>query len=235
MLPVADGGVRPGPAAPARRAGSSWLIVAGAACIAAITVIAYLPSLRGGFLIDDDLLLTDSPLIRAPDGVYRFWFTADAYDYWPVTNTSLWLEWRLWETRSTGYRVTNLALHVIASLLVWRTLRRLSIPGGFLAALLFAVHPVNVESVAWIAQRKNLLAMVFLLLSTLAYLQSEARSRGLIDRWYWLSLASFALAMLSKVSAAVLPPLLLGLVWWRRPLARRDLIRAAPFCLLATG
>src|SRR5215510_3234306 len=114
MLPAADAVSRAERVAPARRVASRWLIVAGVACIAAITVIAYLPSLRGGFLIDDDLLLTDSPLIRAPDGVYRFWFTADAYDYWPVTNTSLWLEWRLWETRSTGYRATNLALHVIA-------------------------------------------------------------------------------------------------------------------------
>src|SRR5215813_13059349 len=132
MPPGAEAGIDATRARAARRPLSPWLALAGAACIAVVTVAAYLPSLRGGFLIDDDLLLTNSPLIRAPNGVYRFWFTTDAYDYWPVTNTSLWLEWRLWGRRATGYRATNLILHVVASLLVWTTLRRLSVPGAFL-------------------------------------------------------------------------------------------------------
>ena len=141
--------------------------------------------------------------------------------------------------------------------MIWAILRKLSIPGAFLAAMLFAVHPVNVESVAWIAQRKNMMTMLFFLLSILWYLKMPAANdnslaspsavetklsafltvpsgRG-FSRWYWLSLAAFMLAMLSKGSAAVLPVLLLGILWWLRSLTRRNILRIAPFFLLAVA
>jgi protein O-mannosyl-transferase len=211
-------------------------MLAAAGLIAVVAALAYLPALNGGFVFDDNLLLTDNALIKAPDGLRRFWFTSEAVDYWPVPNTTLWLEWRLWGMQPTGYHITNLLLHIITSWLIWLILRRLVIPGAFLAALLFSVHPVNVESVAWIAQRKGLLALLFFQLSVLAFLKSEDQPDGasrLTRCWYWLSLAAFALAMLSKVSVAVAPLLLLAIVWWRRPLARRDLLRIIPFCAVA--
>jgi tetratricopeptide (TPR) repeat protein len=177
------------------------------------------------------------------------------------------MEWRLWEMNPTGYHVANLALHAAASLLIWLILRKLSIPGAFLAALIFAVHPVNVESAAWIAQRKDDLAIVFFLLSMLWYLKAlmptvnvgtaPARSHGgpcervtsvrplapglwplapgPLSFWYWLSLLAFALGMLSKGSIAILPLLLLGIVWWLRPLTKWDLARIAPFFLIAAA
>ncbi len=168
-----------------------------------------------------------------------------------MTNSSLWLEWRLWGRNPTGYRITNLALHLASALLIWTILRRLEIPGAFLAALLFALHPVNVESIAWISQRKNALAMVFFLFSILCYLRheegrearDERRAKGRSARrdktgavwlWYGLSLAAFVLAMLSKGSVAVLPLLLLLIVWWRqRQVGLRDVARTAPFFLVA--
>jgi Flp pilus assembly protein TadD len=215
-------------------------VLAGAGLIVLVAAVIYFPSLRGGFLIDDDMLLTESPLIKAQDGLYRFWCTTEPYDYWPVTNTTLWIEWRLWGPRATGYRVTNLVLHVVDSLLIWTALRRLSIPGAFLASLLFAVHPVNVDSVAWIAQRKNLLAMLFGVLAILAYLKSEAPTASVVNctspyttRWYWLAFVGFVMAILSKISAVILPALLLGIVAWQRPVTRRDLARMAPFCVFA--
>ncbi len=213
-------------------------VLAGAALIVLATAVAYFPSLRGAFILDDKLLLTDNRLIKAADGLYRFWCTTEATDYWPVSNTTLWLEWRLWGMHPAGYHVTNLVLHIVEALLIWSILRRLSIPGAFLGALLFAVHPVNVESVAWIAQRKNLMAMLFFLLSILWYLKAETpppsrASPPPADRWYWLSLVAFGLGMLSKGSVAILPVLLLGIVWGRRPLTRRDLIRAVPFFVVA--
>jgi protein O-mannosyl-transferase len=228
-------------AQPARRA--LRLRLAGAAVIALATSAAYLPSLKGGFILDDNLLLTESRLIAAPDGLFRFWLTTEPLDYFPVSNTTLWVEWRLWGMNATGYRISNLLLHVASAILIWVILGKLSIAGAFLAALSFAVHPVNVESVAWIAQRKGLLALVFSLASALCYLgqlDSETRARRVPrgfglggDGWYWLSLVGFVLAMLSKGSAAVLPVLLLGMVRWLRPLSRRDVQRAVPFFLVS--
>src|SRR5262249_47046133 len=150
-------------------------------------------------------LLTDNPLIKASDGLYRIWCTTEAIDYWPVCNSTLWFEWRLWGLNPTGYHIVNLILHVTAALLIWMILSRLALPGAFLAGLLFAVHPVNVESVAWISQCKSVLAMQFFLLSILAYLHAETPqpSAPAAMRWYWLSLAAFVLAMLSKGSVAV--------------------------------
>jgi len=215
-------------------------VLAGAAIIVVATCIAYYPSLGGGFILDDNVNLTDSALIKASDGLYRFWLTMEPIDYWPMFNTTLWLEWRLWGLNPTGYHVTNLLLHIAEALLIWAILWKLSIPGAFVAAMLFAVHPVNVESVAWITQRKNTLALLFFLLSILWYLKAETRSPpkpgwslAPVDRWYVLSLAAFALAMLSKSSVAVLPLLLLLGVAWLRPLTKRDLMRVAPFLLVS--
>jgi protein O-mannosyl-transferase len=237
-------------------------VLCGIAIIAACVFLAYLPAINGEFVLDDDYLLTKNIFIKASDGPYRLWCTSESIDYWPMTNTSFWIEWRLWVINPTGYHITNLILHILAVLLIWVVLRKLSIPGAFLAAMVFALHPVNVESVAWIAQRKNMMSMLFFLLSIFWYLQADmstasagmepARSHGgpwergtshafssfifhpsSFHFWYWLSLAAFMLAMLSKGSAAVLPVLLLGILWWLRSLTSRDLLRIAPFFLLA--
>jgi tetratricopeptide (TPR) repeat protein len=211
-------------------------LLAGVATILVATCIAYFPAIGGEFILDDHLNLTENPLIRAPDGPYKFWFTSEAIDYWPVFNTALWLEWRLWGPNPIGYHVVNLVLHILTTLLVWVVLARLTIPGAFLAAFLFAVHPVNVESVAWISQLKNLLALLFSLVSVLLYLDVErqpgrqpARSRPRLPVSYVGSLVTFTLAMLSKGSAAVLPLLLVGIIRWLRPLTKRDVARLAPF------
>ncbi|MGA2798871.1 MAG: tetratricopeptide repeat protein [Thermoguttaceae bacterium] len=251
------------------------LVSAGVALIAVAVFLAYRPSMTGGFILDDDRLVSDNDHIKASDGLHQFWCTAKADDYWPVTNSSLWIEWRLWGMHPTGYHVSNQILHIIEALLIWIILRKLSIPGAFLAAIIFAVHPVNVESVAWIAQRKNTMAMLFFLVSILWYLKANmptasvgmapvsvgmepvsmvmapARSQGgpweretfssfilhpsSFHFWYWLSLAAFVLAMLSKGSAVVLPALLLGIVWWLRPLTKLDLVRTGPFFLFAAA
>ncbi|MGA2796443.1 MAG: tetratricopeptide repeat protein [Thermoguttaceae bacterium] len=156
-------------------------------------------------------------------------------------NTILWLEWRAWGMNPTGYRVVNLIIHIVDALLIWFILRKLSIPGAFLAALIFAVHPVNVESVAWITQLRNVLTLFFFLLSIWCYLQAETEPskrqqqqfmRG-VDYWYGLSLATFILAMLSKGSSAALPALLLEIIWWRRGVKKWDLIRLLPFFLIS--
>jgi protein O-mannosyl-transferase len=230
-------------------------VLAGAAIIVIAAFLAYLPSLNGGFVLDDNKLLTENKLVKASDGLFRLWCTTEPYDYWPVTNTTFWIEWRLWGMNPTGYHVTNLLLHIVESLLIWLILRKLSIPGAFLGGVIFALHPVNVESVAWIAQRKNTMAMLFFLLSILFYFKQEflppfsqnspsrsswppaprlwSLASGSSSLWYWLSLAAFLLAMLSKGSVAVLPALLLVIVWWLRPLTKWELLQTAPFFLIA--
>jgi protein O-mannosyl-transferase len=213
----------------------------GVTLIVVLTAVAYLPAMNGRFIWDDEALIGNNALVNAPDGLYRIWLTSEAIDYWPLTNTSFWIEWRLCGNDTRGYHLTNLVLHAAAAVLIWAIVRRLSITGGFFAALLFAVHPVNVESVAWIAQRKNTLAMVFLLLSIWSYLRFERPSGERFDStlrsstWYFVSLTMFLLAMLSKGSVAILPIVLLLLVWWQRPLVRSDLARVAPFAVIAVA
>jgi len=216
----------------------------GWALIAAVALLAYLPTLRNGFVWDDDAFLTDNVLIKAPDGLRRFWLTTEPVDYWPMTSSTLWVEWRLWGLHAAGYHATNLLLHIAEAGLLWLILRRLRLPGALFAALLFAVHPVNVESVAWIAQRKNLMAMLFFLLSAYFFLRTKwwdpagdnvGKSNGADRAAYGLSLLAFVLAMLSKGSVAMLPVALAGLIWWRRGLTWRDGLRLAPYFAVGAG
>jgi len=190
--------------------GSARSLYWGFALIFAAALLAYLPTLRNGFVWEDDAVLTGNPLIKLSDGLARFWFTTQPDDYWPVSSTSLWFEWRLWGAHALPYHLTNLALHIAACALLWRILLRLQIGGALIGALLFAVHPVNVESVAWIAQRKNLMGMIFFLLAVLFFSRSRSKTS------YGLSVLCFALAMLSKGSVAPLPLVLMGVMLWPR-------------------
>ena len=144
-----------------------------AALIVAAALLAYAPVLRAGFVWDDDVFLTENPLIHASDGLYRFWFTTAPPDYFPLTSSMLWFEWRLWGPNAAGYHLVNVLLHAASAVLLWRVLLRLKVPGAWLAGLLFALHPVAVESVAWITERKNTLPMALYLASLLACLRFE--------------------------------------------------------------
>ncbi len=196
-----------------------------------VALAAYVPAWRAGFIWDDDTLLTANPLIQDADGWWRVWVTTAMPQYFPVTWTTFWVEWRLWGMNATGYHVTNILLHAAGCVLLWRLLLRLNVPGAWLAGLLFAVHPVNVESVAWISERKNVLTLVFFLAAWLRYLRFEETGHRLHYNW---TLALFVLAVLSKSTAVVLPvAILLGSWWQRGRWERRDWQRVAP--LLAIG
>jgi hypothetical protein len=213
-----------------------------ACIIVLLTVAAYFPALNAGFIWDDDVYLTKNPLVIARDGLSRIWFTGEAEAYWPLTYSSFWLEHRLWGDWPVGYHATNVLLHAISAVLLWLLLRRLRIPGAFLAGLAFAVHPVTVDSVAWVSERKNVLSMVFYLLSVLAYLKfedgdknlSQNRPRSEMRRWYFGSVLLFAAALLAKTSVVMLPLVLLLLEWWRRGrIDRRDVLWVMPFFVMA--
>ena len=185
------------------------------------------------------MLLTGNSLIKSSDGLCRFWITSQAQDYWPISNATLWGEWRLWEMNPAGYRVSNLLLHVVESLLVWIALRKISVPGAFLAALIFAVHPVNVEAVAWISQRKDMMAVLFFLLSIVLYLKSEMQPprekqirRPLLDGLYWLTLAAFFGGHTQQGVGGRAARARSGNRVLDAPLTRRDIVRIALFFVL---
>jgi len=164
---------------------------------------------------DDDALVTRNPLIADPHGLARYWFTTQASDYWPLTSTSFWLEWRLWGPHPAGFHLTNVVLHAVSVVLLWRVLVRLHVPGAWLGALLFGVHPLNVESVAWIAERKDVLATFFGLISVLAFFRES-------KAWRVFSVLAFLAAMLSKGSIALLPAVLAGILIGQRQPAQRS-------------
>ena len=218
------------------RAPRGWILPAAA--IVAITALAYIPAMHAGFIWNDDTFLTENPLIRAPDGLYRFWFTTEPPDYFPLTSSVLWVEWRLWHMNPAGYHVVNVLLHAAGAVLLWRVLCRLKLPGAWLAGVIFAVHPVNAESVAWITEHKNTLPLVFGAASLLVFLNFDEKAGPAFPRFqlfkYLLSLALFLLALLSKTSVVMLPVVLLLCAWWRRGrVARKDFLLSLPFLALS--
>ncbi len=216
--------VRLDPKSP-RRAVLSGLLIAAAA------LLAHAPALAGGFVFDDHVLVERSALLEGP--LWRIWFTTAPVDFWPLSYTSFWLEWRLWGGSPLGHHAVNLLLHAATAVLLWRALLRLRVPGAWVAGLLFAVHPVTVESVAWISERKNVLSGVLFVATILVWTRwREEGSRGS----YLGALGLFALALLAKTSTVVLPVVLLGLAASTAGrLRRRDLVPLAPFFLLSVA
>jgi tetratricopeptide (TPR) repeat protein len=219
---------------PAR--GIQWF---GIILLLALVAVTFWPTLHNGFIWDDDLMVTDNVIIKSAAGLRDFWFSLKPTDYFPVTYSDLWIEWRLWGMNATGYHVTNLLLHAINAVLLWRVLRKVigttSVAGpldiAWFGAALYALHPVNVATVAWIAERKNTLAMLFALLSANCYFSVDADKKS--RRLYIASLGFFVLSLLSKTAGVMLPTVFLCLAWWKRGLTKRDVLRTAPFFAIA--
>ena len=192
-----------------------------------LIVAVYWPSLGGGFLWDDDAYVTNNPLLTAPDGWRRIWFSAHFQSqFFPLTFTTLRLEHKLWGLNPLGYHLVNVLMHWTNVMLVWAALRKLAVPGAWLAAALFALHPLQVESVAWITELKNLQSTLFYLLALLAWMRFLPAAAATRWRWYGLTLSMYVLALLRKTTACTLPAALLLVAWmqgerigWRRVLS----------------
>ena len=200
-----------------------------------LTIVAYLPALHGGFLWDDDMYVSKNVLLTAPDGLRRIWFSFDSpSQYFPLTYTTFRIERALWDLDTFGYHLVNLLLHIANALLVWRLLVRLKIPGAWLAAGIFALHPVQVESVAWITERKNVLMGVFFLGALHAWLTFvEGRTKNR-QRFYVLALVLCAFALFAKATACTLPAALLLILWLqKKPITRERIIQVIPFAGLS--
>lgn len=207
-----------------------WAVLAGLILLA---FAAYLPALQGGFVWDDDDYVSENPLLRDADGLRRIWTTTESPQYYPLVFTSFWIEYHLWGLSPAGYHAVNVALHALNAFLVGLLLRGLRVRGAWWVAVLFLLHPVHVESVAWITERKNVLSALFYLLALLGYLRFD---RGGKRRFYFLALGLFLCALLSKTVTATLPVvILLALLYRRKRVSRRDLLRLLPFFVLALG
>ncbi len=203
--------------------------LAAGVLLIAMTVFAYSPVYNAGFVWDDDDYVYENPLLTSPDGLRRIWTTAQSPQYYPLVFTTFWIEYRLWGVSAGGYHIVNVLLHAINAVLIWRLLRRMGFGGAYVVALIFALHPVHVESVAWITERKNVLSALFYLLSIKSYLRFEATERR---RWYATALLLFMLGLLAKTVICTLPVVLLLLRWWRRqPIGIRHVLRLVPFAV----
>ncbi len=212
----------------------AWL---GAATLCASTIFVYRPAWQGGFIWDDDQYVTHNYLLIAPDGLRRIWLSLDApSQYFPLAYTILRIERSLWDLNPLGYHWVNILLHLGNALLVWRILARLKAPGAWLAATIFALHPVQVESVAWISELKNVLMGFFFLLTLLTwieYLDATHKHRRIL---YVAALVLFLLALFAKATACTLPAALLLILWLKKkPIRRRVLLETIPFVVLALG
>ncbi len=199
-----------------------------------LTVIAYLPGFSCGFIWDDDAHVVNSRPVVSPDGLAAIWLEPGSVpQYYPLTHSSFWLEYRIWGENPLGYHAVNILLHAVSVLVLWRVLVGLGLPGAWLAAALFAVHPVHAESVVWISERKNTLSGLFALASTWAWLSWWRSEPGAGRRCWWLSGLLFVGALLSKTVTVTVPAAWLVICWWRGGrIGRREWLGALPMLLL---
>src|SRR6266545_21077 len=208
-----------------------------AVVLAAVTILAYRPAWHGGFLWDDDVYITNNELLTAPDGLRRIWFSLDSpSQYFPLVYTTFRIEHALWGITPTGYHWVYLLLHIGNALLVWLVLTRLNVPGAWLTGAIFALHPVQVESVAWITERKNVLMGFFFLLTLVAWIAFV--DKGTRRQWlfYCLALIFYVLALSAKATACTLPAALFLILWLqKKPITMRRLIQIVPFVVLGVA
>jgi protein O-mannosyl-transferase len=200
----------------------------GLAVLLAVTLAAYAPAWHGGMLWDDDGHIT-APHLQSAAGLFRIWFEPGAsQQYYPVLHSLFWGLHRLWGDSTLGYHLVTICLHATSAWMLGLILRRLQVPGAALAAVVFALHPVHVESVAWISETKNTLSGLFYLCAAMVYLRFDSTRR----KWHYaLAAALFVLALLSKSVTATLPVALLIVFWWRRGelRVREDIAPLVPF------
>jgi tetratricopeptide (TPR) repeat protein len=204
---------------------TNWLTSAG--LLIALLLTAYFPVFQYGFIWDDDAHLTDNPLIIDFEGLKRLWLDVRSrQQYYPLISTSFWVEYQFWGLDPLGYHIDNVLLHALNSIVLWRILVFLGVPAAWLVAAVFALHPVHVESVAWITERKNLLSGFFYLLSLYTFLRfyfpgqsvfsNEDPVKNRSGLLYGLSLFFFFCALSGKTVTCTLPAAVLLLFWWKQ-------------------
>lgn len=211
--------------------------------ILTITLLSYTSALNGSFIWDDDHYVTENGTLTSIDGLERIWTEPHASpQYYPLVFTTFWVERHAWGLNPFGYHLVNVLLHAGVAGLLYLVLLRLEVPGAWPAALVFAVHPVNVETAAWISERKNLLAGLFYMLSAISLLRyygigrSASRTGGNRSLYYFAGLVLFGCALLSKTVTCTLPVVLLLVLWWKRGEVRwKEMLSLVLFLAVGAG
>jgi hypothetical protein len=205
--------------------------------------VAYQPTWHAGFIgWDDDSYVTDERALRSLGGLERIWVKPGTTpQYYPLVFTTFWAEYHVWKLQPFGYHLVNILLHGLNAVLLWFVLRRLKIPGSWWAAAVFVLHPVGVESVAWITELKNTQSGVFFLLSMLCFLRFRplnGRDAVRVCDWrdYPLALVLFLCALLSKTATCPVPAVLALLIWWKTGrFGKRDALELTPLFVLGVA
>lgn len=229
--------------------GKDWYLWAGV--LALLVLVAFLPAATGQFIWDDDHHVGVIDTLDSVQGLAKIWMPLDnaTPQYYPLTSTTFWIEHHFWGDNPLGYHLVNILLQAASAIVVWRLLRRLAVPGAWLAAAIWAVHPLQAETVCWISERKNLLSGLLFFSSIWFYLEfagltpaaAKAGTPGpssggstvvLGNRVlaYAVSWLLFALALLAKTVACAMPAVMIVVLWWkRRKLGFKSLWPLAPF------
>jgi tetratricopeptide (TPR) repeat protein len=169
-----------------------------------LTLLVYSYAITGGFIWDDFGFIVNNQIFKSPGALSKIWLSKELPDYWPVSYTVFWIEGMFFGLNPTGYHVVNFAIHALTCASLWQVLSKLKFKMPLLIATLFCLHPLNVESVAWISQTKTTLAGALVLLSTVFYLKRDKKS------YYFISVFLFLLANLAKTSVVTWPLVILG-------------------------
>jgi tetratricopeptide (TPR) repeat protein len=199
-----------------------------------MALLAFSPALRAGFIWDDDRYVTENPFLTSPNGLEQIWFSAHSQSqYFPLVYTTFRFEYVLWGLNPLGYHLVNVLLHGCNAILAWRLLRQLAVPGAWLAAAIFAIHPVQVETVAWVTELKNVESTLFYLLALRWWLKSCDETGRRAWGFYALTFLSSLLALFAKTTACTLPAAMVLVLWMqRKPIGWRHAGLIAPVWLL---
>jgi len=202
-----------------------------------LVAAAYLPALRGGFIWDDDIYVTQNSMLTATNGLQEIWFSAHTQSqYFPLVYTTFRWERELWGLNPFGFHLVNILLHGLNAVLAWMVLRRLRVPGAWLTAAIFTLHPVQVETVAWITELKNIESLLFYLLALLVWMKFIDLPGPARWRYYGLALLACLLALFAKTTACTLPAAMVLVLWLRgQRLSWPQALQILPFLLISVG
>lgn len=200
---------------------------------AALALLVYGPALGGEFLWADTDWIRDNETLRSASGLWRIWFEPGAVtQYCPLTYTTWWLDYQLWGLSEVVMHVENVLLHAGSALMFTLLLRRLGLPGAWFAGLVFLLHPVHSESVAWLVERKSTLSATFYLGACHLWLTHLAQpSRGTLLRAALLYLT----ALLASTATWMLPVTLFAIAIWHRREWRSSVRALLPLVLMAVA